>query len=193
MIFKHRNHSWSLVVTRGHSWSLVVTRGHSWSLVVTRGHSWSLVVTHGLSWSLVVTRGHSCVLLDKILLYTQKSNNHMYTYTCKEVYTHRHLNLGISRGGFLLVCSLLLNWNWTRINVNVSVETSITTHASTSYMPVSPKILTTITCLVSFSHVITKSVTNSDFILLISHWPKFSQTKGTNWRVLIDAKFKSQI
>jgi hypothetical protein len=36
MIFKHRNYSWSLVVTRGHSWSLVVTRGHSWSLVVTR-------------------------------------------------------------------------------------------------------------------------------------------------------------
>jgi hypothetical protein len=56
MIFKNRNHSWSLVVTRGHSWSLVVIRGHSWSFVVTRGHSWSLVVT----------RGHSCVLLDKI-------------------------------------------------------------------------------------------------------------------------------
>ena len=45
MIFKHRNYSWSLVVTRGHSWSFVVTRGHSWSLVVTRGHSWSLVCT----------------------------------------------------------------------------------------------------------------------------------------------------
>ena len=63
MIFKHRNHSWSLVVTRGHSWSLVVTRGHSWSLVVTRGHSWSLVVTRGHSWSLVVTRGHSWSLV----------------------------------------------------------------------------------------------------------------------------------
>ena len=63
MTFKHRNHSWSLVVTRGHSWSLVVTRGHSWSLVVTRGHSWSLVVTRGHSWSLVVTRGHSWSLV----------------------------------------------------------------------------------------------------------------------------------
>jgi hypothetical protein len=70
MIFKHRNYSWSLVVTRGHSWSLVVTRGHSWSFVVTRGHSWSLVVTRGHSWSLVVTRGHSCLLLDKILTCT---------------------------------------------------------------------------------------------------------------------------
>jgi hypothetical protein len=29
MTFKHRNHSWSLVVIRGHSWSFVVTRGHS--------------------------------------------------------------------------------------------------------------------------------------------------------------------
>jgi hypothetical protein len=35
MTFKHRNHSWSLVVTRGHSWSFVVTRGNSWSLVCT--------------------------------------------------------------------------------------------------------------------------------------------------------------
>jgi hypothetical protein len=59
MTFKHRNHSWSLVVIRSHSWSLVVIRGHSCSLVVTRGHSWSLVVTRGHSWSLVVTRGHS--------------------------------------------------------------------------------------------------------------------------------------
>ena len=63
MTFKHRNHSWSLVVTRGHSWSLVVTRGHSWSLVVTRGHSWSLVVTRGHSWSFVVNRGHSWSLV----------------------------------------------------------------------------------------------------------------------------------
>ena len=45
MILKHRNYSWTLVVTRGHSWSFVVTRGHSWSLVDTRGHSWSLVCT----------------------------------------------------------------------------------------------------------------------------------------------------
>ena len=45
MIFKHRNYSWSFVVTRGHSWSFVVTRGHSWSLVVIRDHSWSLVCT----------------------------------------------------------------------------------------------------------------------------------------------------
>ena len=29
MTFKHKNHSWSLVVIRGHSWSFVVTRGHS--------------------------------------------------------------------------------------------------------------------------------------------------------------------
>ena len=63
MTFKHKNHSWSLVVTRGHSWSLVVTRGHSWSFVVTRGHSWSFVVTRGHSWSLVVIRGHSWSLV----------------------------------------------------------------------------------------------------------------------------------
>ena len=55
MTFKHRTHSWSLVVIRSHSWSFVVTRGHSWSLVVIRGHSWPLVVIRGHSWSLVCT------------------------------------------------------------------------------------------------------------------------------------------
>ena len=64
MTFKHKNHSWSLVVTRGHSWSLVVTRGHSWSLVVTRGHSWSLVVIRGHSWSLVCTFRQDLMVLE---------------------------------------------------------------------------------------------------------------------------------
>ena len=102
MTFKHRNHSWSLVVTRGHSWSLVVTRGHSWSLVVTRGHSWSLVVTRGHSWSLVVirghswslvvTRGHSCVLLDKIVfLRVQFFSVRVETIgSCLKVHTSDH-------------------------------------------------------------------------------------------------------
>jgi hypothetical protein len=55
MTFKHKNHSWSLVVTRGHSWSLVCTfrqdrkADSSSKSEAKHGGNWSILARHSQS------------------------------------------------------------------------------------------------------------------------------------------------